>query len=93
MAGSFEQAFRRALSAKFPHWQQIDQLSDGELLRKAARELARAVYLVAQMMLRQNAENLLITRTGALAVLMRALADSMRSVPAAFGQALNMRAE
>jgi hypothetical protein len=69
----------------------IDGLSDGELLRKAARELAMAVYLVAHMMLRQEAEALVITRTGAVAILVRALADSMRSVTATFGQALNMR--
>jgi hypothetical protein len=75
-----------------PEGAQLDKLSDGELLRKAARELARAVYLVAHMMLRQEAEALVITRTAAVAVLMRALADSMRSVTAAFGQALNIRA-
>ena len=74
-----------------PERQNLEALSDGELLRKAARELAIAVYVVAHMMLRQEAEALVITRTGAVAVLMRALADSMRSVTAAFGQALNMR--
>jgi hypothetical protein len=74
-----------------PEGEQLDKLSDGELLRKAARELASAVYLVAHMMLQKGADKLWITRTGAVAVLMRALADSMRSVTAAFGQALNMR--
>jgi hypothetical protein len=76
-----------------PEQQELEGLSDGELLRKAARELAMAVYLVAHMMLRREAEALVITRTGAVAVLMRALADSMRAVTAAFGQALNMRPE
>src|SRR3981189_530187 len=47
-----------------PEVEQLDELSDGELLRKAARELARAVYLVAHMMLRQESEALFITKTG-----------------------------
>ena len=58
-----------------PEGEQLDNLSDGELLRRAARELASAVYLVAHMMLRREAEALVITRTGAVAVLVRALAD------------------
>jgi len=74
-----------------PERQELEGLSDGELLRKAGRELAMVVYVVAQMMLRQEAEALVITRTEAVGVLMRALADSMRSVTAAFGQVLNMR--
>jgi hypothetical protein len=74
-----------------PEVEQLDELSDGELLRKAARELARAVYLVAHMMLRQEAEALFITNTGAVAVLMRALADAIRFATAAFGQALSMQ--
>jgi hypothetical protein len=49
-----------------PEGAQLDKLSDGELLRKAARELARAVYLVAHMMLLQGAEKLWITRTAAV---------------------------
>jgi hypothetical protein len=76
-----------------PEGEQLDKLSDGELLRKAARELARAVYLIAHMMLRQEAEALVITRTTAVAVLMRALADSMRWVTTAFGQVRDMRSE
>lgn len=74
-----------------PDGEQLDKLSDGELLRKAARELARVVYLVAHMMLRQEAEALVITRTGAVAVLMRALADAIRFATAAFGQAQTMQ--
>ena len=74
-----------------PERQELEGLSDGELLRKAARELAIAVYVVAHMMLRQEAEALVITRTGAVAVLMRALADAFRFTSAAFGQALSMK--
>ncbi len=81
------------LVRRSPERQQLEELSDGELLRKAAREVAMAVYLVTHMMLRQEAEALVITRTEAVAVLMRALADSMRWVTAAFGQVLNMRSE
>jgi hypothetical protein len=73
-----------------PEGEQLDKLSDGELLRKAARELARAVYLIAHVMLRQ-AEALVITRTAAVAVLMRALADAIRFASAAFGQAQAMQ--
>jgi hypothetical protein len=74
-----------------PERQNLEALSDGELLRKAARELAVAVYVVARMTLRQEAEALVITRTGAVAVLMRALADAIRFASAAFGQALTMQ--
>jgi hypothetical protein len=76
-----------------PVREQLEGLSDAELLRKVGRALAMAIYVVAHMMLRQEAQALITTRTGAVAVLMRALADSMRSVTAAFGQALNMRPE
>src|SRR5262249_807208 len=69
--------------------EQLEGLSDAELLRKAARKLAMAVYLVAHMMLRREAE-MLITRTGAVAVLMRALADAIRFATAAFAQAISM---
>src|SRR5260370_39095224 len=75
-----------------PERQELEELSDGELLRKAAREVAMAVYLVTHMMLRQEAEALFITRTGAVAVLMRALADAIRFASAAFRQALTMKA-
>jgi hypothetical protein len=74
-----------------PERKQLDGLSDGELLRKAARELAVAVYVVARMTLRQEAEALVITRTGAVAVLVRALADATRFTSAAFGQVLSMK--
>src|SRR5260221_9968786 len=74
-----------------PERQNLEGLSDGELLRKAARELAMAVYVVARKMLRQEAEALVITRTGAVAVLLRALADATRFTSAAFGQVLSMK--
>src|SRR5260370_31606114 len=74
-----------------PEREELDELSDGELLRRAARELATAVYVVAHTMLRQEAEALVITRTGAVAVLMPALADAIRFASAAFGQALTMQ--
>ena len=54
-----------------PERQELEGLSDGDLLRKAARELAMAIYVVAHLMLRQEAEALVITRTGAVAVLVR----------------------
>jgi hypothetical protein len=50
-----------------------------------------AIYVVAHLMLRQEAEALVITRTGAVAVLVRALADAIRFTSAAFGQALSMQ--
>ena len=65
----------------------LETLPDRELLREAARALGMAVYVVAHALMRREAEALVLTRTGAVAVLMRALADSMRSVTAAFGQA------
>src|SRR5260221_9493807 len=74
-----------------PERQQLEELSDVQLLRKAARELARAVYLVVHMMLRQEAEALFITSSGSVAVLMRALADAIRFGTSALGQALMMQ--
>jgi hypothetical protein len=74
-----------------PQRQELEGLSDGELLHRAAHELATAVYVVAHMMLRQEAEALVITKTGAVAVLVRALADAIRFATAAFGQALSMQ--
>jgi hypothetical protein len=74
-----------------PEREQLEGTPDGELLRKAARELAIAVYVVVTMMLRREAEALVITRTGAVAVLVRALADAFRFTSAAFGQALSMQ--
>src|SRR5258708_16493258 len=56
-----------------PERQELEGLSDSELLRRAARELATAVYVVAHNLLRQEAEALVITKTGAVAVLVRAL--------------------
>jgi hypothetical protein len=80
-----------SLVHRSPERQNLEALSDGELLRKAARELAMAIYVVAHLMLRQEAEALVITRTGAVAVLVRALADAIRFTSAAFGQALSMQ--
>jgi hypothetical protein len=74
-----------------PERQGLEGLSDSELLRRAARELATAIYVVAHTMLRREAEALVITGTGAVAVLMRALADAIRFASAAFGQALTMQ--
>jgi hypothetical protein len=74
-----------------PERQELEGLTDGELLRRAARELATAVYVVAHNLLRQEAEALVITKTGAVALLVRALADAFRFTSAAFGQALSMQ--
>lgn len=49
------------------------------------------IYLVASIMLRREAEDLVIRRTTAVSVLMRALADSIRAITMAFGQVQNMR--
>jgi hypothetical protein len=61
-----------------------------DALRKAARELTMAIYVIAHKMLRQEAETLVITRTAAVGMLMRAMADAMRSITLAFAQALTV---
>ena len=66
----------------------LEQLSDGELLRKAAREALIAVCLAARaLMLRPN---LVLTKPAEAGVLIRALAECYRAATVAFGQARNM---
>jgi hypothetical protein len=71
-----------------PDREQLEELSDAELLRKAAREVLIAVCVVAHAMMRRA--NLVLTQPAEVGVLMRALAECYRAATVAFGHARNM---
>jgi hypothetical protein len=64
---------------------ELENLSDRELLRRAAREAATAVTVVGQAFLRQP--EAIIYKPGELAVLFRALTQCVQGAAAAFAQA------
>jgi hypothetical protein len=66
------------------------ELSDAELLRKAAREVLIAVCVIAHAMMRRA--NLVLTQPAEVGVLIRALAQCFQAAASAFGQARNMPA-
>jgi hypothetical protein len=68
----------------------LERLSDGGLLRRAAREAAIAVYVVAQCDHAPNEARTDQACRGRL--LMRALAECFRAATVALGQARNMAA-
>jgi hypothetical protein len=69
--------------------EEMEKLSDGQLLRQAAREAATAVIVVAHAFLRQP--EAIIYKPAELGVLFRALASCARGVSAAFAQASNLK--
>ena len=78
------------LLRKFSERGRLESLSDGELLRQAGREAAIAAYVVANAMLRREAEALVRTSPGAVAVLVRALAECVLEARRAIVQSLEM---
>jgi hypothetical protein len=78
------------LAREVPDREQLGKLSDDELLRKAAREVARAVYVVAHAMMQR--EDLITTTPGEAGVLLQSLAASAQAVTAGFAQAKQMQA-
>jgi hypothetical protein len=71
--------------------EQLEELSDAELLRKAAREVLIAVCVIANAMMCQA--SLFVTKPAEVGALMRALAECYRAATVAFGQARNMPAQ
>ena len=72
-----------------PDREQLEQLSDGELLRKAAREVLISVCLAAHALMLKPT---LVLKLAEFGVLMRALAECVRAATVAFGQARDMPA-
>jgi len=71
-----------------PDRKQLEELSDADLLRKAARELLIAVCLAARALLLKPTP--VLTKPAEMGVLMRALAECIGAATVAFGQARNM---
>jgi hypothetical protein len=65
----------------------LDKLTDGELLREAARSLAIAVIVVARAFLRQP--EAVVNKPGELAMLFRSLAECAQAATAVLAKALN----
>ena len=65
----------------------LDKLTDGELLREAARSLAIAVIVVARAFLRQP--EAVVNKPGELAMLFRSLAECAQTITAVLAKALN----
>jgi hypothetical protein len=68
----------------------LDELSDAELLRKASRQLAIAIIVIADALIRQAVP--LLTRAIEVGTLLRALAKCFQAVSAGFVQAGTMQA-
>jgi hypothetical protein len=64
-----------------------EQLTEGQRLHEAARALAMSVTLVGEAFLRQP--EIIISKTGEVAVLFRSLAACVQAMSAAFAQAAN----
>ena len=70
--------------------EKLEQLTDKELLTRAARELAITGIVISRA-LQGHVDALVPTKVGELAVLVRALAASLKAVTAGFKQAVAMR--
>jgi hypothetical protein len=73
-----------------PARNELEHLTDAQLLRRAARELAMAVVMVAHVLMRQAA--LVLTRPGEVGILFRSLAACAQAITAGFAQATNVQA-
>jgi hypothetical protein len=73
----------KAFVQEAPEREQIEGLSDGQLLRRAARELLVAVCVIAKVIANRAAS---ITKPAELGSLMRALGDCFQAAHAALGQ-------
>jgi hypothetical protein len=73
-----------------PGRDELEQLTDAQLLKRAARELAMAVVMVAHLVIRQAA--VVVARPGELGILFQSLAACAQAITRAFAQAINMQA-
>jgi hypothetical protein len=79
----------RTLVEQSPEREHLQGLTDGELLREAARALAIAVIVVARALMHRP--ETILDKTGELGVLFRSLAACAVALPAAFAQATSRR--
>jgi hypothetical protein len=75
----------RVLVEQSPEREHLEGLTDGELLREAARALAIAVIVIARGLMHRP--ETILDKPGELGLLFSALAACAVAIPAAFGQA------
>lgn len=73
-----------------PSRDELEQLTDAQLLKRASRELAMAAVMVAHLVIRQAA--VVLARPGELGILFQSLAACAQAITRAFAQAINMQA-
>jgi hypothetical protein len=81
-----------ALSERRDHQEELDGLSDHELLRRAARETLIAVALLC-LDLQRHAANLVLQKTLETAGLLTAIAAALRVAPEGLAQSYSIRDE
>jgi hypothetical protein len=73
-----------------PDRESLEKLTDAELLRLAAREVAMAVVIIART-IQARAASLVSTNAGGVADLLKSVATALDAVGSAFLQALTLR--
>ena len=73
-----------------PDRENFEKLTDAELLRMAAREVAMAVVIIART-IQARATSLVSTNTGGLADLLKSVGTGLDAAGSAFVQALTLR--
>ncbi len=75
---------------EYPNRESLEKLTDAELLRLAAREVAMAVVIISRT-IQARATSLASTNTGGLADLLKSVGTALEAVGSAFLQALTLR--
>ena len=78
------------LIGNHPDRENFEKMTDAELLRSAAREVAMAAVITART-IHARATSLVSTNTGGLADLLKSPATALDAVGSAFVQALTLR--
>jgi hypothetical protein len=78
------------LIKEYPNRESLEKLTDAELLRMAAREVAMALVIIART-IQARAISLVSTNAGGVADLLKSVATALDAVGSAFVQALTLR--
>jgi hypothetical protein len=78
------------LIKEYPNRESLEKLTDAELLRSAAREVAMAVVIITRT-IQARATSLVSTNAGGLADLLKSVATALNAVGSTFVQALTLR--
>ena len=78
------------LIKEYPNRESLEKLTDAELLRVAAREVAMAVVIIART-IQARAVSLVSTNAGGVADVLKSVATALDAVGSAFLQALTLR--